>query len=107
MRQAEKADHAQYALVGNMIKPNIIDKAIGIFSPKAAIRRLQERQALALIGGYNGASLRRPALQNWNPYSGDANSDTITDLPTLRARSRDLARNAPIGGSAINTLPIS
>ena len=87
-----------------MIKPNIIDKAIGIFSPKAAIRRLQERQALALIGGYNGASLRRPALQNWNPSAGDATSDTITDLPTLRARSRDLARNAPIGGSAINTV---
>lgn len=87
-----------------MAKMNFVDRAIGVFSPKTALRRLQQREALALLGGYNGASLRRPALQNWNPYSGDANSDTITDLPTLRARSRDLARNAPIGGSAINTV---
>ena len=87
-----------------MAKMNFFDRAIGVFSPKAVLRRLQQREALALFGGYNGASLRRPALQNWNPYSGDANSDTITDLPTLRARSRDLARNAPIGGSAINTV---
>ncbi len=87
-----------------MAKMNFVDRAIGVFSPKAALRRLQQREALALLGGYNGASLRRPALQNWNPYSGDANSDTITDLPTLRARSRDLARNAPIGGAAINAV---
>ena len=90
-----------------MAKMNFVDRAIGVFSPKTALRRLQQREALALLGGYNGASLRRPALRNWNPYSGDANSDTITDLPTLRARSRDLARNAPIGGSAINTVALS
>src|SRR5690606_37271997 len=59
---------------------------------------------LALAGSYNGGSLRRAALRNYNPYAGDANEDTIHDLPTLRARSRDLARNAPIGGAALNTI---
>ena len=86
-----------------MAKMNFFDRAIGVFSPKAALRRLQQREALALLGGYNGASLRRPALQNWNPYAGDANSDIIADLPTLVARSRDLERNSPIGAAAINT----
>lgn len=86
-----------------MAKMNFIDRTIGVFSPKAALRRLQQREALALLGGYNGASLRRPALQNWNPYAGDANSDIIADLPTLVARSRDLERNSPIGAAAINT----
>ena len=85
-----------------MAKMNLLDKAISYISPKAAKNRLMQREALALLGGYNGASRSRQALRNWNPYAGDANSDTITDLPMLRSRSRDLARNAPIGGAAIN-----
>jgi len=85
-------------------KLNLIDRAIGYFSPKAATERLKYRSALALAGGYNGGSTSRQALRNWNPYAGDANSDAIYDLPTLRSRSRDLARNAPIGGAALNTV---
>lgn len=88
----------------NKVKLNVIDKMIGIFSPKMAIDRLRYRATLALAGSYNGGSLRRAALRNYNPYAGDANEDTIHDLPTLRARSRDLARNAPIGGAALNTI---
>ncbi len=84
-------------------KLNIIDRAIGFFSPKIAVERLKYRSALALAGSYNGGSLRRQSLSNWNPYAGDANSDIVYDLPTLRARSRDLAKNSPIGTAAINT----
>lgn len=87
-----------------MAKMNYIDRVIAVFSPKEAMRRLQHREALALLGGYNGASRGRAALQSWNPYGGDANADIIVDLPTLRARSRDLVRNSPIGASAINTV---
>lgn len=85
-------------------KLNIIDRAIGFFSPESAVNRFKARAVLALSGSYTGGSLSRPALKNWNPYSGDANADTIYDLPTLRTRSRDLSRNAPIGGAAINTV---
>lgn len=85
-------------------KLNIIDRAIGFFSPGSAVNRFKARAVLALSGSYTGGSLSRPALKNWNPYSGDANADTIYDLPTLRTRSRDLSRNAPIGGAAINTV---
>lgn len=59
--------------------------------------------AMALAGGYNGASVTRPALSGWMPRAGDAAADTIRDLPALRARSRDLARNAPLAGGAIGT----
>ncbi len=83
---------------------NILDKAIAVIAPTAAVNRLKARTALALAGSYNGGSRSRSALRNWNPFSGDANDDTIYDLPTLRARSRDLARNAPIGGAALNTV---
>lgn len=86
------------------VKLNLIDKAISIFSPRLAVERLKYRTALSLAGSYNGGSSRRPALRNWNPYTGDANADTVFDLSALRARSRDLARNAPIGGAALNVM---
>ena len=83
---------------------NFIDKTIAFFSPESAVNRLKHRSTLALISGYNGGSTSRQALRNWNPYAGDANADSVYDLPTLRSRSRDLARNAPIGGAALNTV---
>jgi lambda family phage portal protein len=57
---------------------------------------------MALTGGYAGAGYR-PAMSNWLPGQGDADSDTIMDLPDLRGRSRDLIRNSPIAGGAIET----
>jgi lambda family phage portal protein len=55
-------------------------------------------------GGYNGASRTRAAIGNYNPVSGDVNDDTIADLPMLRSRTRDLVRNTPIAGGAVNTM---
>ena len=71
---------------------------------KKAIKKMTSNAAMAAAGGYNASSLSRPAFRNWNPFIGDANADTIHDLPALRSRSRDLARNAPIGGAALNTV---
>lgn len=66
--------------------------------------RLSMMRRSALSGGHHAGSRSRPALKNWNPYAGDPNDDVINDLPTMRARSRDLARNAPLGASALNTV---
>ena len=60
----------------NKIKPNMVDRFIGYFSPKAAVNRLKARSVLALSGSYNAGSKSRAALKNWNPMSGDANDDT-------------------------------
>lgn len=59
--------------------------------------------AMALAGGYHGASRSRAALRNYNPATGDALDDTLYDLDTLRARSSDLVRNAPLAGGIIET----
>lgn len=59
------------------------------------------------LGSYDGASQRRPALRHWRPSAGDANDDTLGDLASLRARSRDLVRNAPLATGALNTLVTS
>lgn len=55
-------------------------------------------------GGYTGARSDRRALQEWNPLPASPDSDSIGDLPTLRGRSRDLARNAPLASGAISTV---
>ncbi|WP_189615621.1 phage portal protein [Pigmentiphaga litoralis] len=82
---------------------NMLDKAIAYVSPEKAVRRLQSRGMLALAGGYSGARMDRAALAGWRPGTGSPSTDIDLDLPTLRARSRDLARNAPVATGAINT----
>ena len=68
------------------------------------IKRQAQQAAALASGGYSAGSYTRPAFKNWRPGNGDANSDILYDLPELRSRSRDLARNAPIATSAINTV---
>ena len=84
------------------VKPNLFDRAIAAFAPRIAARRMQARMALAYAGGYNAARRDRPGLGGWNPLAGDPNDELIGDLPALRARARDLARNAPLAGAALN-----
>lgn len=82
------------------------DKVIEYFSPQKALQRYKARAFIGAYekGGYAGASRNRAALSNFNPASGDVNDDSIADLPVLRARSRDLVRNTPIAGGAVNTM---
>jgi len=85
------------------IKSNIIDKTVAFFSPVSAARRYRARAAMALAGGYIGASKSKRGLKLWTTYSRDADSDILPDLPTLRDRSRDLIRNNPLACGAIKT----
>jgi lambda family phage portal protein len=55
------------------------------------------------IGSYDGARVGAPALKDWIPGNGSADSDTLRDLDKLRARSRDLRRNAPLVTGAFGT----
>ena len=57
----------------------------------------------ARAGSYYGGSRKRRQSTGWQPGGGDADSDTLADLETLRERSRDLLRNQPIAAGAINT----
>ena len=66
------------------------------------VQQLKPRAA-----GYLGARYDRRSMKEWRPGTGSANADTNCDLPTLRGRSRDLQRNAPIATGAINTVVTS
>ncbi len=85
-------------------KINFIDRAISWIAPTAAMRRMQARNYMALVGGYTGAKKNRRQTQTWHPINGSADNATIDDLPILRERSRDLLRNAPLAIGAVNTV---
>lgn len=86
--------------------PTLIDRVVGYFSPAAGLDRLKNRTLLMAAsgeGGFKGGRRDRRPTRNWRPGEGSADADTLGDLPDLRARSRDLARNTPIATGAIAT----
>lgn len=84
--------------------PNLADRLVAWFAPKAGLGRLQARTMMAAAdGSWKGGRKDRRPTRNWRPGGGSPDADTLADLPDLRARSRDLARNAPIAVGAIGT----
>lgn len=80
-----------------------IERAVSVFSPARARAMAGTRLGVAFAGQFAGARTDKTSMRNFRPLAGSADSDAIGDLPTLRARSRDLARNAPIARGARNT----
>ena len=86
--------------------PSLIDRAVAAISPRTALKRLAARHQWNIVaesGGYVGARNDRRGTQNWTARANSADADILPDLVTLRQRSRDLARNAPIAAGALNT----
>ena len=101
MKEVKKAQN-------RVFKQTVLDRAIGVFSPKTAYNRMLYRAATnARTGGYKGADKSRRSMRNGFPGSGSADADTLPYLDELRAQSRDLQRNAPLATGAINTVVTS
>jgi lambda family phage portal protein len=64
---------------------------------------IDKNDFVAISGAWNGASKKRRTIKEFNPKTGDADADTLDDLPTLRTRSRSLLMNTPIASGAIKT----
>ena len=90
---------------GKAMVPTIIDRVVTFFNPRAGFERHKARLLLTATGygGYTGGRRDRRALRNWRPLAGNADADILTDLPDLRPRARDLARNNPIATGAVAT----
>lgn len=54
-------------------------------------------------GQYNAARTDRPNTRGWRTRPQSADADAIGDLPQLRARARDAARNMPLARSTLLT----
>lgn len=86
------------------VHETLFDRAVRYIDPVRARARLAARIQMAAAGAYTGGSGTKRSLSAWKPSGGSADADLLPDLPTLRERSRDLVRNAPLGGGAINTV---
>lgn len=85
------------------VRETWFDKVVGYFDPVRGAHRFRARVATAMVGGFVAGSRSRRSMSKWKPRGGDADSEMI-DLPTMRDRSRDLVRNAPLATGALNTV---
>lgn len=85
----------------------IIDRMISIFSPKTAFNRARYRAAATILGSssYSGASKTKRSMKGWGLRSSISPDDEIlSELETLRDRSRDLYKNNPVATGAIKKM---
>lgn len=74
--------------------------SITVHPPGVSPRALQVMPA----GAWDGARNDLRELRDWGPSQGSAVTDNVGDLPYLRARVRDLLRNAPIAAGTRQTV---
>lgn len=85
------------------VQPSLLDRVITAVSPESGLKRMRARTMLAVAGSYSGGRKERRPTKLWRPPGTSADADVLPDLPDLRARSRDLERNAPLATGAIAT----
>jgi lambda family phage portal protein len=85
---------------------NIIDRVVSYVAPEAGMRRIAARSIGEVIqNGYDqgGASHTKKSMRGWITSAVSPKDDIDQSLETLRARSRDLFMNSPIGSAALKT----
>lgn len=90
---------------------NLVDRAIGLFNPKAAYERQKYRMANDILEqykekqrAYDGATKGRRS-GGWKATGTSANAEIAGALETLRDRSRDLVRNNPYAKRIVKVIP--
>lgn len=73
---------------------NVIDRLVGVFSPKAQVRRLVTRNQYA-------AAKTNLGTGGWNPYDSKVNTVIANSIYQLRARARQLVRDMPAMATAV------
>ncbi|WP_323004724.1 phage portal protein [Denitromonas sp.] len=81
----------------------LIDRAVAVFSPEAALRRLYARDAIERKRGYDAASKGR-GTDGWRATGNSADKEITGAGPILRDRMRDLVRNNPMAAQAVQVL---
>lgn len=90
--------------VAGAMRPNLFEKMIQRVAPIYAAKRMKARASIAWGQGYIGARFDRNQTKTWFAPHLAADETMLWDLITLRARSRDLMRNAAIARGAVKTV---
>lgn len=85
---------------------NLLDRAIGWFSPAAGVRRAIQRHDLHEFRSYAAGRMDRQS-QGWNPTGGSPDEVHRAAGTLLERRSADLVRNNPFISTALRRLPAS
>ena len=87
------------------VKQTLVDNVVAYINPVAGRARYQARAQMALAGSYVSGrrGKGRRSMSEWQVSGGDADSDILPDLPSLREYSRDAVRNNPLAAAIINT----
>lgn len=93
------------------MKRNLLDRAIGVVSPRRLAARMKARLqvqrmdiAASGLSGYEAAKRQRASVRNFNPRARTADEDVLPALDVLRAQSREMMMNAPIARGAVQTV---
>lgn len=83
---------------------NFLDRAIGYFAPGIQAQREYSRLKIALTQrAYDAASYSRRTA-GWQATGNSVNAENLNALPTLRNRSRELARNTTAAKKALQSI---
>lgn len=88
----------------NIKPPTRAERWLAAVAPKYATRRYAARIAFEAASGYAAARRDRPGLRNVSALPQTADQDTLPNLDDMRAVSRDMMRNEPLAGGAVNTV---
>lgn len=78
-----------------------LDALIGVFNPKSQLSRMAARE---LIRGKRMYAAARPGIGGWTPVDSDANAAIRSSSAQVRRRVRQLVRDFPYFGRAIDVL---
>jgi len=85
-------------------KKYLLDDLISVISPSVALRRTKARFAIDMMRKYEANSKGRRTAGWLTTGSGSANAEVGNALALVRERVRDLVRNNPYAGSALNVI---
>jgi lambda family phage portal protein len=81
----------------------LLDRAIGVLSPRWELRRMGYRRKIERYRRYEGAARGR-RTKGWRAPATSAARETFSDLAKLRYRTRDLVRNNRWAGKAVRVI---
>jgi lambda family phage portal protein len=89
------------------VPATLADRVVSWFSPERGLQRMRARMMASAITGYTAGEKLHRGMRLWSTSETSANEAISGGLKTMRARSRDLVRNAPIATGAINSVVLN